>query len=359
MKLKTLIQEPAYDRVLDVLLDTAKNNGFKFAEPTPLISPFWKTTFTPSSSEAIFRHLDKSTNSSNKLYTVQPCIRVNDLPHLNDGWHSLLFHMVSFFLLDVNGIEDVVALILKAMTKATNLKLSDFYFTVPTNQYCPNSLSRESLGSDLLHKIGVSSDQMIWCAGSDNYQDNSLVTEEGQTVSMTGPKVEVFVKPPHQEKLYEVATCVLETAELGANSFGNVFACAIGLERISAISEKSYSIAQMQRHSEMINIMCDALLHPSMSKSSIGRESLHQALLMVDALIYIDLYRECNLKYNHGINNHYNRIFKQLGRSLKSLGISADIFASSISALNSGYIENTINTNLLQEQVNNELVGYV
>lgn len=363
MKLRNLIQEPTYERVLDVLLDTAQYNGFKFAEPTPLISPFWKTTFTPSSSEAIFRHLDKS-GTSGKFYTVQPCIRINDLPHLSDGWHCLLFHMVSFFLLDTTKIEEALAVILKTIVSATNLNLSDFYFTVPTNQYCPTTLSHESLGADILEKIGVSSEQMIWCAGSDNYQDNSLVTAEGQKISMTGPKVEIFVKPPNQEKLYEVATCevatcVSKTVKHGGSSFGNVFACAIGLERLTTISNGKTSIFALQGHQDISNLLCTSLLHPSMTKTLLGSDVLNQVILILEALVHIAMYKEIGLKYNRGIINHQSRLVKYFCRLLKSIGISIPDFLKHISDSTSFDIRNLINATFLEEITKNKTLDYL
>jgi alanyl-tRNA synthetase len=359
VKLKTLIYEPSYDRILDYLIATAEQHNYSFAQPTPIISPFWKTTFTPSSSEVIFRHLGNEPVPSSRVYTLQPCVRINDLPHLNDGWHCLLFHMVSFFLLDVTGFEEAVAVILKAIIAATNLSPENFYFTVPTNPYCPNVLSEKTLGSDLLQKIGITDKQIIWCSGADNYQNNSLVTAEGQKISMTGPKIEIFVMPPHQDKLYEVATCVLETAYQGKTALGNVFACAIGLERLAALSEEKISIVEMKHHRDLTDIICSSLLHSSMARSSVGKNAIAQLMLMIDALAYIALNKKSDGKYDRGITNHYRRVVRELSRLLKATGISLKDLMQIISMKLDNDAIDMIDSNFIERQIIEEVVGYV
>jgi alanyl-tRNA synthetase len=359
VKLKTLIHEPAYHKILDRLITIAEQNDYIFVTPTPIISPFWKTTFTPSSSEVIFRHLGNELVPSSRVYTVQPCIRINDLPHLNDGWHCLLFHMVSFFLLDITKFEEAVAVILKTIMSVTNLDLTDFYFTVPTNPYCPNALYEEALGFDLLQKIGITREQIIWCAGADNYQDSSIVTAEGQKMSMTGPKIEIFAMPPYQDKLYEVATCVLETACRGETTLGNVFACAIGLERLATLSEGKNNITELTHHQDLRNTICSSLLHPSMARSSLGKNASSQIILMVDALACISLAQKGNGKYDRGITNHYRRVVKKLSRLMKATGIPLNDLMQVISKVLGKDDIAVIDLNFLSQQIAEEVVGYV
>lgn len=365
MKLKTLIHEPTYDSILDTLIDVSQKNLCSFISPTPLISPFWETTFTPSSSEVIFRSLlDTKPNAIKKFYTIQPCIRINDLPNLVDGWHSLLFHMASFFFLDIDGFECFLSCVLNSMIEASNLKLSDFYFTISPNSYCPNSLPSENLGSDLLKRLNVKEEQIIWCSGTDNYQDSYRISEKRQRVSMIGPKVEIYVMLPNGSKLYEIATCEIANCSLefireGEKIQRNVFAFALGLERFTSVMNGQTSISLMSQHRQLINEVCNSCLHQSMANSSLGKDAISQVLFIIDALVAISPEMASNKPHNRGITNHYRRMIRELSRTLKGMGISLENLLQVASSKLGQDVGSELDVDFIAEQIKEEVMGLV
>jgi alanyl-tRNA synthetase len=359
MILKTLIWEQSYEKSLDSLIQVATGNGHIYADPTPIISPFWNTTFTPSSTEVVFRGLADDPLPDTKIYTVQPCIRINDLPYLTDGWHCLLFHMVSSFLLKVENFEDTLDASLQGILQATNLSLSDFYFTVSTNPHLPNTLQGEGLGVSLLQKIGISEKHIILNSGSDNYQNHPPHnTGDRRVVSMAGPKIEIYVRSSHDKFLYEVATCLLGTAWQDRSILGNAFAFAVGLERVSAIAEGKTNINDMQRYAALIESLSFSLLHPSMANTFIGRDAIAQILLIIDALAAITPHVLIG-QHNRGVMNHYRRVVRELARTLKSLGITLSNLYKFLSENSGENIEKLIDSDFLRSQVDENYSEFV
>jgi alanyl-tRNA synthetase len=359
MKLETLIHEPAYDIVLDELLNSAQQHGYEFTQPTPLISPFWNTTFTPSSSEVLFRGLESKQLTDSKIYTLQPCIRINDLPHLTNGYHCLFFHMISLFVLQVENFEDALNTALNSLIKVTKLSLSNFYFTVSTNPHLPNSLLREGLGTSLLQKIGISEENIIFNSGSDNYQNRPPhKTGDRKIMSMTGPKIEIYVQPSNEQPLYEVATCILATAQQDQSILGNAFAFAVGLERASATVEGKTSINKMQLHATLIKQLSSSLLHPSMARTLMGKKVLAKVLLIVDTLAVISPIVLVG-KHNPDLMTHYRRVVRELARTLKASGITLDSLFKALSDNLGNDIEKSIDNNFIRNQMEENYLEYI
>src|SRR5437867_10544224 len=235
MRTKSLIQEEVYTKLLEVFDGIAGERGYEFVEPTPLVSPFWNSTFTPSSSEIIFRHLNGGA-SQQSASACQPCIRINDLPRLGDGWHLLLFHMISFIRFDLQGYADEINALLIAMSSALGCKPSDLFYTVSTTPVLGRGTSPPTLGADLLLELGVPESNIIFCRGTANYQNALLTTAERCNVAMIGPKIEVYVHGS-DEVLREVGTFEIAAARIGKSSERNVFAFVVGLERMAGAAE--------------------------------------------------------------------------------------------------------------------------
>jgi alanyl-tRNA synthetase len=359
MKLETLIHEPTYDLVLNELLNSSQQYGHKFIQPTPLISPFWNTTFTPSSSEVIFRELENEPPTNSKIYTIQPCIRINDLPHLTNGYHCLFFHMFTSFVLQVENFEDTLNTALHSLAKVTRLSLPNFYITVSTNPHLPNSSLEEGLGDSLLQKIGIPERNIIFNSGSDNYQNRPPhKTADHKIMSMTGPKIEIYVQPSHEESLYEVATCILATAQQDKSILGNVFAIAVGLERASAIAEGKTDINQMHRHTTLNMQLSLSLLHPSMAETSMGRQVIAKVLLIMDALAVISPIVSVG-KRNPDLMTHYRRVVRELARTLKAAGITLDSLFKELSDSLGEDIEKSVNNDFLRSQMEENYLEYI
>lgn len=327
MRIKSLIQEEVYSKLLLNFDNIADRRGYEIVEPTPIVAPFWNSTFTPSSSEVIFRHLDRS-GSIQPATTLQPCIRINDLPRLIDGWHFLLFHMISFIRFDLQYYEDEINALLLAMSSMLDCEISDFFYTVATSPTLEGITEKPTLGGDLLLELGIHESNIIYCSGAANYQNSTLRTADHGIIAMTGPKIEVYVRSS-DGVLREVATFEIATARIGTSIQRSIFAFVIGLERLAASAEDQINLARMPNHERVITNLSRELLHPSMAQSTIGFDALSQATLILDALAHISSqFDSREASRNRGIANHFRRSAAELSRVLRGIGVSYNEFAS-------------------------------
>lgn len=326
MKIETLIQEPVYSRILETCIEIANRRGYTSAVPTPIISAFWNTTFTPSSSEIIFRHIKEEKFPSTALFSCQPCIRVTDLPRLYDGWHLLFFHMISFIKFGISSLEDEVIALLEMVSAIVNCKPSDLFYTVSTTPFLPDMEKSIELGANLLLRSGIPVDHIIYCNGSANFQDTTLKTSEKIKVSMVGPKIEVYINYPNNS-LREICTFEIAIARMGLKIQKNLFAFVIGLERLGGATDQKLLLNTMPVHKQIIQNLCKNVLHPSMASTSIGYESIAQAVAIADALAFISSQMSGigDLR-NRGLQNHYRRMAKELLRIVSDIGISFNFF---------------------------------
>jgi alanyl-tRNA synthetase len=357
--LKTLIPEKIYQKTVDKLTRVAHSNDHLYVTPTPIISPFWNTTFTPSSTEVVFRGLSNNPLSDTKIYTIQPCIRINDLPYIDDGRHMLLFHMFSLFLLRVENFEDLLDKSLQGLVEITGLKLSDYYFTVSSTSVLAENSSGRYLGAKILQEIGVSEKNIIFNAGSDNYQSRiPHKTENRELVAMTGPKIEIYVRYPDSNSLYEVGTCLLGKGYHNDELLGTAFAFAIGLERTSAIAEGKTSVHDLQLHEILISKLSTALLHPSMASTPMGKEAIVKLIRLVDALATVTPHVAIGI-HNRGVMNHYRRMVRELVRTLRATGISLKDFYRILSENLDQNIEELIYSEFLKNDLEEMYSEYV
>jgi hypothetical protein len=334
MKLKTLIQEPTYYEVLNTLEQAAKARNYVEVEPTPIVSPFWSTTFTPSSSEVFFRQIQANKIHNNPIYVIQPCIRITDLSLAQDGWHLPLFHMLSCFNFEVNSLADEFLYFLGTLSSFFEVNSTeDIFFTVSPTQ------EKENFGMMFLEKIGISKSNIITCNGAANYQNLSLITNDFRA-STLGPRIEMFVKSSNGD-FFEFGTFLALRARIDENSWVPLFGFVVGVERLSGIKTKSFDIYKLPKYESWITHV-SKMLDTSMANTSLGYKAVAETISLFDSLCVVSEsmhIRDSEITAsrrtrNRGLNNHHRRIFNTLNSLLKELGIDFSMFLSTAQDLN-------------------------
>lgn len=330
MNLKTLIKEPVYLEVLDIFNKAATQRGYIPVEPTPIVSTFWNTTFTPSSSEVFFRYFGDN-NLKKSIHTFQPCIRMPDVLLSSDGWHLPLFHMLSFFKFDVDSIIIEIQELLLIIASIIGCDLSKLFFSVPIQSYIKDNNDYINLGSDLLLDIGIPEKNIIYCQGSANYQNGLVVTSENIKASTKGPRIEIYVKQP-DGNLREIATCLSVFACLEPGIKHKIFGFAIGIERLSGARANQFNLNYLPFRKNLITTLSQNLLTPSLAETNLGYDAMAQILSILDAiaiarpavLTYTEHQYPKRRSANRGIKHCYRKLIKSLKHLIDDYGIAVD-----------------------------------
>ncbi|OLP20111.1 hypothetical protein BST81_02425 [Leptolyngbya sp. 'hensonii'] len=321
MKLETLLIEPTYIEVLNSLKELFENLGYVEMPATSIVSPFWNTTFTPSSSEVIFKSFDLTNKECCSIVTCQPCIRLNDLPLIADGWHLPTFHMVFAFQFNPTNtfISESLKHYIDYITKIVGCRTQKLFFTVPCDDHFPNDETVIGFGRDLLKYCGIEDSQIISCRGLANYQKGSVLSEDGITHSTLGPRIEVYILGPNG-KLYEIATLLNLLASTDSGNSRHIFGIAFGVERLSSLAVQHHNIYLMPKNKQAINRLASYVLHETFAPTSLGQEASCQMLYLADTLIftspsitnYLNVQPYKRGKNNRGLVHQYRKIIKQL-----------------------------------------------
>lgn len=321
MKTNTIINEPIYSIILEQFDDLAQQRGYTEISPTSATSWFWRSTFTPSSSELIFRTLRDELNLPNGIYSCQPCIRISDLSNVGDSWHLLLFHMITFLRFDFTNLSEEIRALLEQVAATLEINVNQFYFTVSDNGYLPENTTSVCLGNNLLIDLGIPSENIILCKGSANYQNTSLITNNDDLAQMVGPKIELYVKFP-DNSLKEIGTFEIAVTTLENRINKNSFGFAVGLERLATVKAGLKNINELPLHKQVTNLLCERLFDATMAKSQLGYDAMVEVVALLDGLAYVTpQFRENKKLASKGLANHYQKIIKELTRITKSFGI--------------------------------------
>lgn len=314
---------PKYDELVGLLNNLAGQLEYKTVAPTPLVSDFWSSTFTPSSSEILFRHLYSSNPQDKRVYTIQPCIRITDLPYIGDGWHKLFFHMASFMCLSIEEYDGILRSILLSIAGFAQKPLSKFGFTYSTTPIINTDTPKRTfnLGREFLLNCGASADKILECPGSSNYQEALLKTANRLKISMVGPKIEMF-DIVNGDEYREMATFQIALAKIDSEPAKPVFGIAVGLERLAAIRDGLAAQWDISERAKLAATLATELLPSSLANSQMGKKSVLQCLEVLEAIIKVreEVPPGANFP-NRGIKNHYLRMIRELGRSLTGIGI--------------------------------------
>jgi len=248
-KLPGLFLSRRFEDTARQLVYAALAEGFEWVDPTPLVDPFWHTTFTPSSSEIIFRLIERcaanGTPLPDKAVTLQPCIRALDLAPWSDGRHLLHFHMVTYFWFEPVDLVGPLRWSLDAMRAAKAPVDTGLYsYFQPPSPVVPEPRHAGRFGASLLDQLGVGKDRQIPARGSSNYHLNDHRDETGAGYEAWGPRIELFADQSRLNAApLEFATLVLEgcrTPKVPDHEY-LITAAAIGVERLTMTAEAAPS----------------------------------------------------------------------------------------------------------------------
>lgn len=320
--------------IAEELIALSKRFDAEVREPTPLVSPFWGSTLTPSTTEVYARELS-SKSASNTITTLQPCIRFVDFGGLGDDFHSLFFYMWSCFFKDaLSDLDNHMDNIFKALEAASLTKRENWFATyhpANTSKYAdPNST--ESFGLQLLKRAGLKNCFPV--AGGATYLRSADTSQEPGRANhlkgtpaeqVSGPRIELFVEIKKGIFL-EIATLVLFSGALNLPS-GEVvevtqaLAVATGVERLSIVRFKKnslYELGEYERISHQIS--------QSVGEASVlfKREIQSLTALLIAAKAIGEFAPNMPTQSNFGPNKEKRRISREIQRLNLDIGISEE-----------------------------------
>ncbi len=228
----------------------AESAGFLYRHPSSLISEFWGTSLTPSSFEVVIKELKRNESAKSKevlIYSIQPCVRGQDLSPWSDGIHLLYFHMFTFFVINCQDPSPHVEWFKNLLLKL-QAPVQDSYFTYYMHKHAdlvPNPLFPD-FGLELLKKIGINLDKAIPCHGYDNYQITyNYDYETGEYIRTEGPRIEIFAdlgRPiEYGTIIYSVSTW-LDTSSHVTAIAPPILSMVFGIERLTQVINKAASV---------------------------------------------------------------------------------------------------------------------
>ena len=265
--------------IAEELLSLSFKAGAKYSTPTPLISPFWGTTFTPSSTEVYAR--DLASSNSNIITTIQPCIRFVDFGHIGDDTHLLFFHMWSCFFPNViekfYSYTESIFEILESVIAVKRNAWHATYYPFKLNETNVNHDFTKIFDEKLLLKSGLNKNNCYAICGTSTYlhksqknnfpQNNSTHLTGTPAEQIEGPRIEFFVKTSNGD-FVEIATIVLFSGSINLPGIGPIvvppsLAIAAGIERLAPVRFKKSNIYEIDIfnsiHSEILKSLpaCD------------------------------------------------------------------------------------------------------
>lgn len=337
--IRVISGEP-FSSTAEKLIALSREFGAEVRDPTPLVSPFWNTTFTPSSTEVYAREL--ATDSRSKIITtLQPCIRFVDFGGLGDDFHSLFFYMWScFFKEAISGIDDHMEVLFRTIETASSTKRGNWFATYhPVNgeKYVDTHLTK-SFGLQLLNKIGVPEKNCLAVAGTSTYLRPAETTREPSRRSnhlsgtpaeqVAGPRIELFVELENGLFL-EIATLVLFSGTLKLPSGETVdvplsLAVAVGIERLSVAYAGENSFFDLGIFKAIHDKIVEAF--PSKVTSRLfNREVKALTALLIASLAIENLAPNIPNRSNFGPNKERRRIERETRRLGADMGISREL----------------------------------
>lgn len=331
MKTKSLFPDKDVHDLLNTCERIAAMYRFPERTPTGVLSDFWHTTFTPSSSESIFRHFSDERGDNERFCSCQPCIRITDLDQLESRWHLLLFHMFTFIVMVPDAFDEVFRELLAVFQSLLPGKEFTFRFltsltpSLPDNSY---SLSVEKLVS-----WGIPKERVYTISGTVAYQNAQRTTADGSIVRMIGPKVEVFLEAPN-DAWYEIGTFEVATAQFANLPARTVGAFVIGLERFASATRKSFDLARLPARDHFIASL--ARYFSSESSVSCSPYSPRRVIgpcysKWIRVAFLLDALHLCSnavtpkiLKENRGVGNHFRRTVRRFLDVTDELGLPLD-----------------------------------
>ena len=254
------------DKEISQLVEKAKKEAerreFSYRSPSPLLSEFWRTNFTPSSFEVAVNELKKrnfSINGPIKIFSIQPCVRVSDISYWFDGIHLLYFHMFTFFVINPTEIQNEIEWFLSLLDKL-GISIEKTYFSYYSHKHddlIPKPLF-ENFGLDLLKSLNISSKKCLPITGFANYQITYNIDPENKNEILTeGPRIELFTcinnKPIEYGTLVYTCSSWLDKEGNCVKKSPPMLAMVFGIERVYQTIKGVDSFEELEEIKEIKN----------------------------------------------------------------------------------------------------------
>lgn len=323
--------------IADELIDYSHRFGAKYCNPTPLVSPFWGSTFTPSSTEVYARDIASGIDS-NIVTTIQPCIRFIDFGSIGNDYHSLFFNMWSCFFKDaLDDLEGNVEKIICAIEKVIGINRNEWRAIYHLSNSKEQNVNQEFIklfGEELLDRIGLNKSHCHPVYGSLTYlhQSNGMQAKSTHLTGtpaeqVEGPRIELFAELPNGD-FVEIATVILfsGTINLPDKSSINIapsLAVAAGIERLALLRFKKNTLFDIGIYNSVFS-----LIQKELSTNIIPlirRELMRLSSLIVAEIAIQMLAPDIPERSNFGPNKEKRRIKKEIVRLSSEMGISSEV----------------------------------
>jgi alanyl-tRNA synthetase len=328
--------------IADELIKLSCARGARYSNPTPLVSPFWNSTFTPSSTEVYARNL--SSHKEEIITTIQPCLRFVDFGHIGDDMHSLFFYMWSCFFPNVdNKFNDYVETIFQILESVTKTNRNSWYATyhpLTSNEAEVRHDFIKVLGEKLLIERGLDGSKCYPIHGTSTYLHKSQNTNVSRlnttqepnlngtpAENIEGPRIELFAKTLDGD-LVELATLVLFSGTIILPEIGPVdvppsLAVAAGIERLLLLLTNKSAIYNIGILNSLYPELLKAL--PLADAGILFERELRRLVSFVVAESAINLLAsDIPDRSNFGPNKEKRRIHREIIRLSSELGISVE-----------------------------------
>ena len=312
-------------RIVETAGSAAVRDGFAEGAPTPLRSDFWGTSLAPSSSEVLFREMEKRRPTEAaplRVFTVQPCVRFADMAPFSDGIHLIHFHMFTCFASPVQDPERDVRWFLDLVESlGVPVPESSFTYFPGASPLVPQPMFPE-FGLPLLERLGVDPSRRTACAGTANYQVDLHRAETGNQRAAWGPRIEILADAGAP---VEYGTLIYGSARSDADSapFPPTLSMVFGVERVAQIAAGASSVWDLPS----FRGLQDAVLRtffPNQPTFPLIPDVRH-ALELVLALHSIAVAEPELRPGDRGVRHQLRRIVRAASRSLAHVGLEAAV----------------------------------
>ena len=335
-----VISGEPFGLIADELIKLSCARGGKYKEPTPLVSDFWSSTFTPSSTEVYARGIAENKNDV-ILTTIQPCIRFVDFGHAGDAVYSLFFNMWSCFFNNAEtNLEENIETIFNALEEVIGVQRTSWFATyhpIDSNNRNKNIEFLRKFDNNLLIKSGLKPANCYPVNGTATYlhqtqskdsdnPSNHLAGTPAEQVD--GPRIEIFAGLPNDEFL-EFATLVLFDGNINLPGVGAIkvppsLAVAAGIERLALLRFKKNTICDFGIFRTVLSLLTERLSQDALYAIFKKELSTLTSLIIADTAIKI-LSPDMPNRSNFGPNKERRRIKKEIIRLSSELGISSEV----------------------------------
>jgi len=307
----------------------AEKEGFLYKNPSSLISEFWGTSFTPSSFEVVIKEVKSNEDTRKKevsIFSIQACVRGQDISPWSDGIHLPYFHMFTLFVINPQDPLPYTKWFQNFLRKL-KAPVDDSYFTYYAHEY-PDLVDHPlfpDFGLRVLNHIGVSPNRCIPCSGYDNYQITfNYDYEMGKFIRTEGPRIEImvnFVRPiEYGTIIYSVSSWLDDSLNVIERTPA-ILSMVFGIERLTQVINKVASVWQLPSMNYIEKTIMTRLKIPDL----FTLETEHVLELLIGLIQIAENVPIDFRPGGKGPRDQLKRIIRLTLRKVQHLGISQDV----------------------------------